>query len=349
MPASLSFSRFLDLLKSRSTAPAYLFEGEESYFHDEGIRLLERTVVADGAQSMNRDAVRGGETSLEALLDRARTYPMGPGHRLVVVREADALRAESLDPLKEYLRAPNPRACLVFSDIGFDRRRALFKVLADGAMRVDCGPLDDARTAVFVRERLRTRGFGISPDLASAIASGLAGAGLARVAAEIDKLMSALGSPRPVEAADLGILADVPRIQDSFRLAAHAARGERGEALGILRSLIDQGEDPIKILGGLSWYFRNALRARVAEERRLPPRETTVLYNIDRGRIERFSREIGGARASDLKDALAFCLRVDRELKGMGAKDPANALERLVHRTGRATGVRAPRPEEGRG
>jgi DNA polymerase-3 subunit delta len=314
MPVSLSFARFQEALKAGQVAPAYLFEGEEAYFHDEGIRLLERAAVSSDALAMNRDAVRGDEISLGALLDLAQTYPMGNGRRLIVVRDADALRAESLDPLKEYLKAPNPRTCLAFSDVGFDRRRGLYRVLAENATRVACGPLDEPRTAVFVRDRLRALG---------------------RVDAEIEKLMSSLGSPRPVEAADLALLADVPRVEDSFRLAAHAARGERGEALGILRALLDQGEDPVKILGGLSWYFRNALRAKVAEARRLPPRETTTLYGIDRGRIERFSREVGRARADDLRDALAFCLKVDRELKGMGAKDPAHALERLVHHAAR--------------
>ena len=341
MPASLSFVRFQQDLKTGSIATVYLLEGEEAYFHDEAIRLLEKSAVPEGARAMNREAVRGGEISLIALLDLARTYPMGSGRRLIVVRDADALRADAPDPLKAYLKTPNPRACLVFSDVKFDRRRALYRVLADQAVRVDCGPLDEARAAVFVRERLRARGFGISADLASAVASGLAGAGLGRVDAELEKLMSALGAPRPVEASDLSILADVPRVEDAFRLAAHAARGERGEAIAILRTLVREGEDPLKILGGLSWYFRNALRARVADARRLPPRETTADYGIDRGRIERFGRELGPARPEDLKEALAWCLKADRELKGMGAKDPAHALERLVHAVGR----RARRPE----
>ena len=340
MPASLSFARFREDLQAGRIAPAYVLEGEETWFHDEGIRLLEKAAVPAAALAMNRDVVRGSEIALAALLDRAQTYPMGEGLRLIVVRDADALRAESVEALQEYLAAPNPRACLVFSDPGFDRRRALYRALAAAAVRVDCGPLDEARTAAFVRERLRSRGYGISADLASAVAAGLAGAGLGRIDAEIEKLMSALGAPRPVEAADLAILADVPRIEDAFRLAAHAARGERGPALGILRDLIGEGEDPIKILGGLSWYFRNALRARVAEGRRLPPRETTSLYGIDRGRIERFARELGRARPEDLRRALAFCLRADRELKGMGARDPAHALERLVHHAGRAAGRR---------
>lgn len=338
MAPLLSFPRFQDDLKSGRIAPAYLLEGDEAYFHDEAIRLLEKALLPEQALAMNRDMVRGDEISLSALLDLAQTYPMGGGRRLVVVRNADALRPDDLAPLTEYLKAPNRSSCVVFSDVRFDKRRALYRTLSDHAARVDCGPLDEARTALFVRDRLRVRGFGISADLASAIASGLAGAGLGRVAAELEKLMTALGPPRPVEASDLTQLADVPRVEDAFRLAAHAARGERGQALAMMRDLMREGEDPIKILGGLSWYFRNALRARIADARRLPPRETTILYGIDRGRIDRFSREIGRARPEDLKDALAGCLKADRELKGMGAKDPAQALERLIHQVGRRAG-----------
>src|SRR5262245_20731641 len=337
MAPSLSFARFQVDLKSGRIAPAYLLEGDESYFHHEAIRLLEKSLLPEQL-AMNRDLVRGDEISLSALLDLARTYPMGSRRRLIVVRDADALRPDDLTPLAAYLKAPNQSSCVVFSDIGFDRRRALYRTLIDHAARVDCGPLDEARTALFVRDHLRGRGFGISPDLASAVASGLAGAGLGRVVAEMEKLMTALGPPRPVEAADLTQLADVPRVEDAFRMAAHAARGERGLALPILRDLMREGEDPIKILGGLSWYFRNALRARVADARRLPARETTILYGIDRGRIDRFSREIGRARPEDLRDALAWCLKADRELKGMGARDPAQALERLVHHVGRRAG-----------
>lgn len=338
MPASLSFAQFQESLKRGAIAPAYLFEGEEAYFHDEGIRLLEQAALPPEALSIDRESLRGGEAPLAAILDLASTYPMGGVRRLVIVRQADEVRCDTADPLKAYLKAPNPKTCLAFSDTKFDRRRVLYRALADLAVRVDCAPLDEARTAAWVRERLRGRGCGISADLAAAVAAGLAGAGLSRVSAEMDKLMSSLGSPRPVEASDLALLADVPRVEDAFRLAAHTARGERAEAIGIARALLRSGEDPVKLLGGISWYFRNALKARVAEARRLPPRETTQMYGIDRGRIERFAREVGRARVEDLKEALALCLRTDRELKGQGARDPLNALERLVHQVGRRVG-----------
>jgi len=340
VPPSLSFAQFREGVKRGAIAPAYLFEGAEAYFHEEGIRLLERSALPPEALSIDRESLRGDETSLAAILDLAATYPMGGGRRLIVVRQADGLRPDTCDPLGAYLKAPNPKSCLVFSDTRFDRRRALYRTLLDHAARVDCQPLDEARTAAWVREQLRGRGFGIGADLAAAVAEGLAGAGLGRLDAELEKLMSAIGGPRPVEAADLSLLADVPRVEDAFRLASHTARGERGEAIGMVRALLRSGEDPIRLLGGLSWYFRSALRARAADARRLSPREATQVYGIDRGRIERFAREIGAARVEDLRLALQLCLKMDRELKGQGARDPANALERLVHQVGR----RARRP-----
>ena len=335
MPASLSFERFQESLKQGRISPAYLFEGAEVHFHDEGIHLLESACVPGEALSIDRESLRGSETSLAAILDLASTYPMGGGLRLVIVRQAGEVRCDDAATIKAYLKAPNPKACLVFSDPGFDRRRTLYRTLLELAVRIDCAPLDEAQTAVWVRERLRGRGFGLSPDLAAAVAAGLAGAGLSRVSSEMDRLMNAIGSPRPVEASDLALVADVPRVEDAFRLAAHIARGERGEAIGIARALLRSGEEPVKLLGGISWYFRNALRARAAEVRRLPPHESTRLYGIDRGRIERFSREVGRASVDDLRDALALCLRTDRELKGQGARDPLHALERLVHHAGR--------------
>ncbi len=334
MPRALTFAQFRQALVRAQVDPVYLLDGEEGFFHEEGIRLLEHAVLPPGASTIDRESIRGGEASLAEVLDLASTYPMGADRRLIVVREADRLSCESAEPLRRYLSRPNPKSCLVFSDAGFDRRRLLYKTLRAGAGRVDCSPLDESRIPLWVRERLRERGFGISADLAEAIASGAAGQGLGRLDAELQKLMGAIGAPRPVQAADLELLADVPRVADAFRLAACIARGERGEATAALRALLRSGEDPVRLLGGLSWYFRNALKARVAGARRLPAREMTLLYGLDPGRVERFQGEIGRTAVPVLRQALRECLRADRELKGMGPKAPAHALEGLIHRIG---------------
>ena len=341
MGASLSFAQLRQALLRGRIEPVYLLVGEEPHLHDAAIRLLERAALREGAPGLDRESVRGHEATLAEVLDLASTYPMGGGRRFVVVRDAHRLPADDAGPLKAYMARPHDRACLVFSAGKLDRRRALTKALEQGAARVACDPLDEARTAAWARERLMERGFGISPELAEAIAAGLAGAGLGRLDAELEKLMSGIAPPRPIEADDLAMLGSAPRVGDAFKTAAQVARGARAEALRSVRSLLRSGEEPLMLLGGMAWYFRNALKARSAASRRVPAREIMAQYGLRPDRVEVFERETARASVEDLTEALRLCLRADREIKGLGARDAANALERLVHRIGRRVGERA--------
>jgi DNA polymerase III delta subunit len=339
MPAALSFERFEESLRRGAPAPVYLLDGAELFFHEEGVRLLETAVLgAAGTGGMDRDLLRGDEVDVAAVLERADTYPMGGGRRLVLVRRADGLRLQDPAPLAAYLARPNPRTCLIFSDPEFDRRRVLYRTLLGGATRVDCAPLEGGGPAAWVRARLQRSGYGIPPELAEAIAASLGGAGLARIDAELSKLTSAIGAPRPVTAADLGILAEVPRVEDAFRVAALIVRGDRGGAIAAVRALLREGEEPLRLLGAFAWHFRNLLKAVAASGRRVPPREATVRYGMDPGRLARFRAEAGSAGVPVLREALRLCLRMDGELKGLGARDPAHAFERLIHGVARRAG-----------
>jgi DNA polymerase-3 subunit delta len=338
MPAPVGVARLREALQRGSVDPVYLFEGPEAFFHEEAFRLLEAAALAPGSAGVNRHILDGDAVDLVELLDLASTYPMGPGRRLILVRRAARLRAESADPLRAYLAGPNPRTCLVFSDLEFDERRAVYKALAALATRIRCEPLrSESEVAAWVRERLRARSYGITEELAEAVGVGLGGAGLARLDAELQKLMSAIGAPRPVEAKDLEVLAGVPKVGSAFEVARAALRGDRGAALRDLRALLEGGEQAPAMLGALAWYVRSALKARAAGDRRLPARDLYPLYGLSPSRADQFRAETGGATAGQLRRALRLCREADREIKGLGSKRPEHALERLVHGLARAT------------
>jgi DNA polymerase-3 subunit delta len=340
MPRVLPFARLRQEIVRGTIEPVYVLDGPETWFHDEGIRMLE---VAAEVSAMNRQALRAAETGLHEVVDLASTYPMGPGRRLLLVRDAGKFDGEGIEALKEYLRSPNPRTLLIFSDEAFDHRRTIFKALEAGAVVVRCEPVQgEAALGTWIRERLRERGYGLPPELAEAIALGLQGAGLQRTAAELDKLMSSVGPPRPIEAADLAILADVPRVADAFEVAALALRGERGAAIRGARALLEAGEQPPAILGAISWYIRTALKVRAATDRRAAPRDLPVMYAMNPGNMERFRADIRTLSVGRLREAVRLCARTDREIKGEGAKDRANAFERLVHGLARAAAGRRP-------
>lgn len=335
MGPSSSLTQLSRALKSGRIEPVYLFEGEEGYLHDEGIRRLEGAVFGGDDPGLDRDLLRGDESTLAEILDRASTYAMGGGRRLIVVRAASRLRIDDAAGLKKYLANPNPKTCLVFSDPKLDGRKALSRALHQGAARIDCAPLDERRTAQWIREKLQERGFTIGPDLVEVIMAGLISDGLGRLNAELDKLMSAIGTPRPIEPEDLALLVNVPRTGNAFLLAQQILSGNRAGAVISLRSLLAAGEEPVVVLGGMAWYFRNALKACELSDRRISPRDAGARYGIDPWRAERFHREVEQVGARPLRAALRLCLVADREIKGGGARDPAHAFERLIHRLGR--------------
>jgi DNA polymerase III delta subunit len=82
--------------------------------------------------------------------------------------------------------------------------------------------------------------------------------------------------------------------------------------------------------------MRTALKNRASSERRVPARDLWALYALSPNRAEEFRSTVARIPAAQLRQALRLCLEADRELKGGGAKDPANALERLVHGIARA-------------
>jgi DNA polymerase-3 subunit delta len=335
MGASTSLTRLIKALKEGRIEPVYLFEGEEGYLHEEGIRRLEQAVFGDDGPGLDRDLLRGDESTLSEVLDLASTYAMGGGRRLIVVRAAGRLRVENGAGLKAYLASPNPKTCLVFSDTKFDKRKALYRGLQKGAARIDCSPLDERRMAQWVREKLQERGFTIGPELVETITAGLISDGLGRMNAELEKLTSAIGTPRAIVSEDLSLLVNVPRTGDAFLLARQILSGDRARAVSPLRVLLAAGEEPVMLLGGMAWYFRNALKACELKDRRVSSGDAGARYGIDPWRAERFQREVGPVGTRTLRAALRLCLVADREIKGGGARDPAHAFERLIHRLGR--------------
>jgi len=335
MAATSSLAQLIKALNAGRLEPVYLFEGQEGYLHEEGIRRLDRAVFGGNDPGLDRDYLRGDESTLADILDRASTYAMGGGRRFIVVRAAARLKVENAAGLKAYLASPNPKTCLVFSDTKLDKRKALYRALQKGAARIECAPLDEPAMARWVRGKLQEGGFSIDPGLVEVITAGLITDGLGRLNSELDKLMSSIGTPRAIRQEDLALLVNVPRTGDAFLLAQQILSGDRARAVIALRALLAAGEEPVMLLGGMAWYFRNALKAFEARDRRVSPRDAAKRYRIDSWRAERFQRELGRVETRTLRDAVRLCLLADREIKGGGARDPAHAFERLIHRLGR--------------
>ena len=100
-------------IRAGKIAGVYYLCGE-AYPRDRMVAELRGAVVGDQASAFNYDAFDGKEAKAGQILAAARTAPMLGGRRLVQVRGAEALVADELNQMLDYLKDPAPYTCLLF-------------------------------------------------------------------------------------------------------------------------------------------------------------------------------------------------------------------------------------------
>lgn len=288
-------------LHAGTAGPLYLLLGEDDA--EKAAVAGEFTELVDpGLQAFNVDRVYGGETSVDAVLDAANTFPMMAARRVVLILEAERLLVpkreskaadEELARLDAFIQAPSPHATVVFVCGSLDMRRRISKTLAREAQVVDCGTIADTADA----ERwIKTRAARDRVPLDAGAVRALVdrgGTSLVRLRAGLERVaLYALGQAT-ISADD--VKQSVPAGPDQhhdFGIADAIRQGDAAEALRQLGAALENGAAPFFLLGQLRF---------VAEK----------------------------TPALRLRDAVAAVFRTDLALKSSGG-DQRLLLERLV-------------------
>ena len=157
------------------------------------------------------------------LIELAHAYPMMAERRVVLVREAQAMR--SLDGLEAYLNHLTPTTVLIFCHKHgkLDMRKAVSKAMMQVGVVFESKRLYDNQVPPFISQYFRQHGADIEPKAVQMLA-GHVGADLSRLTTEMDKLLLALpeGS-RVVEAALVEELTGMSKDFNDFELLAALA------------------------------------------------------------------------------------------------------------------------------
>ena len=158
------------------------------------------------------------------------------------------------------------------------------------------------------------------------------GPDLNRIASELDKLSTWLGSEaknaKPVDAGTLRELISGSEILTGWELADAVTERDAVAAAAAARRLLDSGKEPIVILGGLASRARSLLRAKAMTEAGVPPK--TVIDNARAWYFrEALSKGLKRYTLGELLDMPARFLEADRCLKSR-ALDKGAVVETLV-------------------
>jgi DNA polymerase-3 subunit delta len=300
------------------TPPVVLLSGD-GFLTEEALARLRSEVDADPLAEVTFDA---GAPAAE-IVNALRTPSLLGGRRPVVVHGAQALNKEQTSALEAYLESPSPHSVLVLVASGRTK-------LGDAVKRTGTVVALEAprgrRLVGWIRQRGRERGLRIDDRAAWTLIDAV-GSELRDLDAALAQVASALPAGAPVGGADVRNL--FPRLADERVYAFTDAVGERrlDGAMTALRRLLEQGDEPLMILGALVAQLRRLLVARGVVD--AGPRAVGELLGLPEWRAERVHRQARSYREDELVAAIATLASADVDMKG-GDLPPEIALERAV-------------------
>lgn len=195
MPAT--FDEIISDLRKRIFKPVYFLAGDEPYYIDLITDYIGTKVLSDSEKAFNQLIIYGEETSVHAVIDAARRFPMMASHQVVIIKEAQSLK--KIEDLLFYVEKPLLSTILVFNYKykTLDKRTRLHKLLDSQCVYFESMRLRDYQVPPWIERYLMVKGIKINPDASSMLTEYL-GTDLHKIVNELDKLLITLPSGKPV-------------------------------------------------------------------------------------------------------------------------------------------------------
>jgi DNA polymerase-3 subunit delta len=318
----------LEILRKEDPGPLYFIHGKEPFLVDRAVEILRGRVLDPRTRDFNYDLFQGKEATAGRVLSAARTLPMMAKRRLVLIRDADEMKADELNGLSAYVTKPCAETCLVLVAEKADQRMKFFTAFKKQGQILKLDPLYDNKLPGFVRGEAQSHGVKLEQGAAELIADEI-GNDLGSLADAVERLAVFVGEKKAIAIADVEQVVATTRQRNVFELANAVGEGNRERALACLASMLQQRESGVRIVAMVARHVRQLWAAQTLLQQRLDKFELAQALGIPPFFVEGIAaqaRRLDRATLERMHDAL---YRADKELKSLRLGDD-RILEGLV-------------------
>lgn len=322
---------FLDKSAKAKRQPVYALIGDEDFLKRRCRDAIIALVVGDADPEFAVATYPGDKLDFSTVRNDLDTLPFLAPARIVIVEQADPFVTEHRAALEKYVAAPSKAGVLILDVKTFPETTKLAKALPDAAKLVCKGPPPYKLAEWCVGWASGHHGKKLAPDAAELLVE-LVGSQMGLLDSELEKLAVAIGTKTSIDAADVDRLVGRSRAADVFRILDAVGEEKPAEALGVLGQLLEEGEDPLAILGPLTYQLR-----KLATVGRLlgqgyslgPAMDKAGVPNWPKIRtgVERQVRYLGRRRLDQIPEWL---VEINLGLKGGNPLPPRLQIERLI-------------------
>ena len=268
------FPDIMSALKAGKYAPIYVLCGEEPYYIDRVYEFIADNALDEMAREFDQQILYGRDlpgADIAPVISAARGYAMMGGRKVVIVREAQAVK--KWEALESYLHAIMEQTVLVLCYNGKpDKRQNLWKTVQDHPQVVwlQSDKLRDYEVEKWITNYIQEYNkssisnlqspIRIDPRIASILADHL-GTDLSAIVGALDKLIA--GRPEGVNTIDAALVErniGISKDYNIMELQAALIRGDIAKANRITQYFASSKDHPmIREMAPLFTFFSNLL------------------------------------------------------------------------------------------
>lgn len=298
----------------------YFFHGAEEHLLKNAVADVKRLVLAAAEDPTTGWNVHDlAATGVGSLLADVRTVSFFGGLRGVLAINPDKLEENDQAELMRYAENPSPDVLLVVSAGKIDGRLKFWKDLSAKTRSVKFDPNEKERRQI-VAQKLKDSGIKFEPSAAAMMTERFENR-ISFLDAELDKLETYLGTKKTATIADISACVNAPPMDSVFDLVDSIALKQRGESLEILKSLMDNGEIPVMILGMIARQFRILLLLRTFKAQNLPMNEIAKKCGVNTFFFPRYAEQAAKINSETLKKNIVCLSQADLRIKSAGVNE----------------------------
>lgn len=316
-------------LKQGRLMPLYLLYGAEDYLRDNAARAITENALKDALlRDFNESSYSLLSVDVQQAIATAEQLPMMSPRRVVCIKDFSKLREADEDALTRYITRPVESSVVIFVADDLDKRRKLSKTLLDVCASIEFAPLKDSELREWVEKQLKELKVEADTRTIGQIVA-LVGSNLRTLANEINKLATAaLGTGRiTMEMVDN--LVGRSRELSNFELTDHLIARNRKRALQILHRLLDDGAEPVMLIGLIASNYHRLALAKELMSRQATKEEVFRLVGMPFSKREEFLGTARRTEASTLTRSIERIAAADLAIKTSQAT-PRLQLEMLI-------------------
>jgi len=314
--------------------PLYLVYGEERWFIDE----LQRTLVENGVQpserDFNLDILYGSDIDAKDAMGICRSYPMMAQRRVVVIRDFDRIRDNSI--FKTYAEQPNPQAVVFLVCSGKPRFNSHpYRAIRKHGKAIEFKALYSNEVPRWIQTLAKERRMHIKSRTVQMLAD-FVGAKLSNIATELDKLSTFVGDREEVTEDDVVQATGQTREFNVFELQRAVGKTSYYDAIRISERLLQQSSNTkgecLRIIAVLTSFFVRLWQLSGLQMRRIPEKEMAKAIGVSPYYLKEYLSSLQQFDREALDRAISSLLAADYELKGGSDRSDGLIMSLMFHR-----------------